>query len=281
MALVFSVIVVVISFIYLNKASKDATETIQVLRVKLNEGLPAYSVITEGNIEKYSIIKKEYTDDMILAEDMPEVVNKLSRYYLRGRSVLFKDQLIDEKPKKNEWLYELDEDMEVVTIPYNYLECGGDVLLPGDTVRIRVSYEVEEDMPLDSIADLGNPNTVVTETKGRKVVTQVLFDSIVIKDMLNANSHSIYEVYKEVMRLGEEKRQEVMKSEDFLQNIQPRSLLLAGTSDQMNEYAKFKSADAKSFLITILSRANSDVILDDLPTLQNEVEMWIEKSQKD
>ena len=35
------------------------------------------------------------------------------------------------KGLKNEWLYELGEEQEVVTIPYNYLECGGDVLLPG------------------------------------------------------------------------------------------------------------------------------------------------------
>ncbi|HEX9058750.1 MAG TPA: flagellar biosynthesis protein FlgA, partial [Clostridia bacterium] len=104
---------------------------------------------------------------------------------------------------------------------------------------------------------------------------------IIVKDMLNSNSHSIYEVYKEVMKLSEDKKQEVMKSEDFLKNIQPRSLLLAGSKEQMTNYAKFKSADPKAFLITILSRANNEVILDQLPTLQNEVESWIDKKKKD
>ena len=33
--------------------------------------LPAFVVMTEDKIEKYNIIKKEYTEDMVLAEDMP------------------------------------------------------------------------------------------------------------------------------------------------------------------------------------------------------------------
>ena len=113
------------------------------------------------------------------------------------------------------------------------------------------------------------------------MITAILFDSIVVKDMLNANGHSIYEVYKEVMKLSEEKKQEVMKSKDFLKNIQPKALLLAGSREQMNDYAQFKSLDSKLFLITLLSRVNSQVILDELPTLENEVKLWIEKRQND
>lgn len=278
LALIFSIIIIVVSFIVITNSNKAARDTVEVLRIKTENGLPAFSVIGEKDIEKYDIIKKEYTEDMILAKEMPNVLNKLTKYYLRKNSVIYKDQLLDEKPQKNEWLYKIGKDQEVVTIPYNYLECGGDVLLPGDSVRIRVSYEVDSNNPADAG---GNPNTTVVQSKGRTVKTDILFDSIVVKDMLNSSSHSIYEVYKEVMKLSEDKKQEVMKSEDFLKNIQPRSLLLSGSKEQMTNYAKFKSADPKAFLITILSRANNEVILDQLPTLQNEVESWIDKKKKD
>lgn len=278
LSLVFSIVVIIVSFIVITNANKDARNTIDVLRVKVGDGLPAFAPITEKDIEKYPLIKKEYTDDMLLAEDLPNVIGKMSKYFLRKNSIIYKDQIIDEKPLKNEWLYNLDKELEVLTIPYNYLECGGDVLLPGDTVRIRVSYEVDSGGYVDPAGE--NPNSTIVQTRGRAIRTDILFDSIVVMDMLNSNSHSIYEIYKEVTKLSEDKKQEVMKSEEFLKNIQPRALLLAGTREQMNQYAKFKSSDAKAFLITILSRANSEVVLDQLPTLKNEVESWIEKNKK-
>lgn len=271
-ALLFSLIVIIGSYIFLSNASKEATDVVEVIRVKPSDGIPAHALITEQYLEKYAIIKKEFSEDMVLAEEMDAVLNKMTRYYLRKNSILFHDQLVDEKPQQNEWLYEVDEENEVLTLPYNYLEVGGAILVPGDRVRIRVSYEVDE---VGETSD-SNPNTFYTQTKQKVTKTEVLFDSIEVKDMLNSNSHSIYEVYKEVQKLSDAKKQEVMKSKDFLSSIQPRALLLEGTREQINNYAKYKGFDGKSFLITILSRKNSDVILDQLPTLESEVESWIE-----
>lgn len=65
----------------------------------------------------------------MLSEDIDSVKDKLSAYYLRENSVLYKDQLLDEKPQKNEWLYQVNEENEVLTLPYNFLEVGGDILI--------------------------------------------------------------------------------------------------------------------------------------------------------
>ncbi|MNJ29046.1 CpaB family protein [Paenibacillus bouchesdurhonensis] len=268
LALLFSIAVIVASFIVLNNANEAAKDTVEVLKVNQTGGIQAYAVITEKQIKKYSIIRKEYTEDMVLAEDLSSVTNQYSKYYLRDGGILYKDQLMEEKPLQNEWLYELGEEHEVLTLPYNFLEAGGDILMPGDRVRIRVSYEQE-------VSDsAGNPNVSYGSTK-TQMKTEVLFDSIEVRDMLNSSSHSIYEVYKEVLKLSEDKRQEVMKSNDFLKSIQPRSLLLEGTREQIDKFAKFNGYDGKKYLITILSRKNSQVILDQLPTLQREVESWI------
>ncbi|MDQ2085691.1 flagellar biosynthesis protein FlgA [Herbivorax sp. ANBcel31] len=258
LAIIFAIGVIVISYTILTNADKAATDTIEVLRVRSGEGIPAFVVLTEDKIEKYNIIKREYTEDMVLAEDISDVLGKFTKYYLRQNSIIYEDQFTDEKPLRNEWLYEMNEENEVLTLPYNLLECGGDILMPGDRVRIRVSYEVETDEPIDD----NSPNNVLTRTRGRTIQTDILFESIVIKDMLNANSQSVYEVYQEVLKLDEDSRQDVMKSEDFLNNIQPRALLLEGTKEQMNEFAKYNAYSDKAFLITMLSRADSDVILD-------------------
>jgi len=281
-SLVISIFVMVGSYFVISNANKNASDTVEVLRVKSKNGLQAYELITEKNIQKYNIIRKEYTDDMILAEEMPNIINKYTKYYIRKNSILYKDQIVDEKPLRNEWLYKLDEDLEVITIPYNYLECGGDILMPGDRIRIRITYEVEDNSDTSSVDPYAdpydfNPNLMSNKTPKKKLVTDILFDSIVIKDMLNSSSHSIYEIYKEVMKMDEDKRQEVMKSNDFLKSIQPRALLLAGTAEQMTNYAKYQNIGAKSMLITILSRANSNVILDQLPAFGIGVELWTEK----
>lgn len=270
LALLFSIAVIVISFIVLNNANEAAKDTVEVLRIKQDGGVAAYVPLSEKMIEKYSLIRKEYTEDMILAEDLEEVKDKFTKYYMRDKSILYKDQLMAEKPQQNEWLYQLDDKHEVLTLPYNFLEAGGDILMPGDRVRIRVSYEAEK-----TGTGSGNPNAGFLAS-GTEVRTEVLFDSIEVRDMLNSRSHSIYEVYKEVLKLSEDKRQEVMKSEDFLRSIQPKSLLLEGSREQIDKFAKYNGFEGKKYLITILSRKNSQVILDQLPTLQNEVESWLE-----
>ncbi|GGG02864.1 flagellar biosynthesis protein FlgA [Paenibacillus aceti] len=268
LALLLSIFIIIVSYIVLNNANEAAKDTVEVLRIDQSGGIPAYVPITEKQIRKYSIIRKEYSNDMVLAEDMNSVVDKFTKYYLRDESILYKDQFMDEKPQQNEWLYEMADEHEVLTLPYNFLEAGGDILMPGDRVRIRVSYEQEER------SSGGNPNAGYS-SGGSKMKTEILFNSIEVRDMLNSSSHSIYEVYKEVLKLSEDKRQEVMKSGDFLKSIQPRSLLLEGTKEQIDNFAKYNGYDGKKYLITILSRKNSQVILDQLPTLQREVESWI------
>lgn len=82
-ALLFSLIIIVVSYLAITKASKDANDVVAVLRVKPSEGIPAFAQLNDNLIEKYSIIRKEYTDDMVLAEDLDEVKGKLTANFLR------------------------------------------------------------------------------------------------------------------------------------------------------------------------------------------------------
>lgn len=157
---------------------------------------------------------------------------------------------------------------EVLTLPYNYLNCGGDILTPGDVVRIRVAYNVTVTGSTDDY-----PGFAAQEEQ-RKL--EVLFDKITVRDLLNGKGHSIYEVYKEVLKLSEEQRQKVMKSNEFMENILPKALILEGTKEQADKYAKF-SDDGARFTITILSRKNNQNIMDQLPTIEKEVESWIQQ----
>ncbi|HOQ38123.1 MAG TPA: flagellar biosynthesis protein FlgA [Acetivibrio sp.] len=268
-AIFISIAIIIIAFVVLNNADNAAKDTVDIVRVKPSDGIPAKTLVTEDMIEKYSIIRKEFTDDMITYDKKDEVLNKYSLYYLRGKSPIYQDQLTTEKPLKNEWLYELDEKNEVLTLPYNYLNCGGDILTPGDVVRIRVAYTETVYENTGDYPGFGN------EKEQRNL--EVLFDRITVRDLLNSKGHSIYEVYKEVLKLSEDQRQKVMKSDEFMENILPRALILEGTKEQADKYAKYCDDGEARFTITILSRKNNENIMDQLPTIEKEVESWIQQ----
>ncbi|MDR1687848.1 MAG: flagellar biosynthesis protein FlgA [Clostridiales bacterium] len=275
-SVLLSVLIIAFSFIYLNNVDKSARDTVSVVRIKSTD-LPAYTAISENDIEKYDIIKKEFDGadgGMILFDEVSNIYGLLTAYYIRGGTFLYKNQLIEEKPQRNEWLYELPDDYEVVTIPYDYMEAGGDILLPGDTIKIRVTYELEETADEEFV--YADESTFSTE--GKLMKTEVIFDSIIVTDMINSKAQSIYEIYNEVTKLSEATRQEVMKSAEFIASIKPKALVLSGTPDQMDMYAKFKATvGTGNFLITILTRSNSYVILDQLPTLESEVQTWLKE----
>lgn len=279
-AIVISLMVIIISYVTINKAAEDTKNTVPVVRVKNPNGLEMSSLINEEDVEVYDVIKTEYNSDMILAENIDDVVGMYTTYYLRKNSIIYKDQLGSERPITNEWLYELGKDEEAVTIQYNYLKCGGDILMPGDRVRIRATYEVEDTVGGDTGLYGPNENMIEYTVKNDKKRTEIIFDSIEIKDMLNESSHSIYEIYKEILRLDENRRAEVMKSEEFIKSILPRSLVLAGSKEEINQYAKYADLKDGELLITILSRETSNPIIDQLPTLQSEVESWIDSNEK-
>ncbi len=280
MAITLSMVVIIVSYIVIDKASKDAKNTVTVVSVDNPSGIEMSACITEDDVTKYNIIKTEYKEDMILAEDIDKVIGKYANYYLRADSVIYKDQLGEKRPITNEWLYMLADNEEVITIKYNYLECGGDILMPGDRVRIRATYEIGESQGNAGIyGNASNDSIQYSNSHEQTKSTDIIFDSIEVKDMLNQDSHSIYEIYKEILRLSEDKRNEIIKSEDFLESILPRALVLAGTKEEINQYAKYANLKDGDLLITILSREASNPIIDQLPTLQKEVESWAKENQ--
>ena len=239
------------SYNLLKRSGADAIDTIDVVRVRRN-GLNARSVIAKDNVERYSLIRREFNDDMVKYEDLGDVLGNFTLYFIRGRTVLYHDQLTEKSPLKNEWLYDLGDQYEVLTVPYNYLECGGDILSPGDNIRVRATYES---------SGIQNDNLINSPSSNRgSLETRILFDEIEVIDLLNARGRSIYEVYREVSDLPDDQRQEEMKSNDFLSDILPRSFVLKATKSQVDEYARFSGRRDLKLTFTILNREGGENI---------------------
>lgn len=264
------------TFAYLQKTNSAAQDTVNIVRIK--KDLPAGAAITIDDVEKYAIIEKEYDiENMIPYESVDDVKNiiqnKLTSYYLRGLTPLYKDQLTEKKMPRDIILETLPEGYELTTIPYNYKEAGGNILLPGDLIRMRVSYEVDV-IPQDEYdSDNGN----YYQWTKKIIKTDTVFDSITVTDMLNSNGDSIYNIYLEVMRLSEKERQEILKNKDFLTSVKPAALQLTLLPEDVERYNSFKiSAGNGSFLITVLGRNGNDIDFSAFTTLETEVRSWLD-----
>lgn len=275
-AILVSVLVVFASFSYLNSINSDAKEFVEIVVVKPKDGISANKLITEGLIKKGKILRTDFKEGMVTYDKVDEVLNKYSFYFLRYDTPLYYDQLTDSIPLKHDWLYELPKESEVLTIPYDYDKCGGGILAPGDYVRVRVTYE--ENKPSSGVDLDQGPYFNSTSFDKKNYVTEILFDRILIKDMLNSRGQSISEIYKEVSRLGKEERQKVMESEEFMRDLQAKSLVFEATPEQVDRYTK--SNFHGTFTFTILSRSDNKNLIEQLPTVDKEVSEWISNNEK-
>ena len=261
LAVAGSVVVFVVCLLVLNYVRGETEQYVAVIRVKAADGIPAGKTIAEGDVEVYNIIKKEYSSDMVtLSEELSldGFINQAPylNCFLRKNRVLFSADLGNEKVSSLPYIDYMSDEEELLTVPYDYREASGYILMPGDRINIRAIY-------LDS---------------GEEIVED-LFSGIVVADMLNKSSESIYEKYMDVINLPENKRQEQLNNQDFVKSITPAALQLIVTEDQVIAYAKYGSrrSSAKSMVITLLSRANSNIIIDQLPAIRNEVNSWREQ----
>lgn len=233
-----------------------AKQTVNVIRVKPGEVLSKSTQISSNLCEPYQISKRDYTSDMALYKDKDKYYGMYATNYIRGGDVVHTDEATDEKPVRNAWLYSLPQGTEVITIPYTPTELAGKILVPGDFIKVRATY-------------------TQTGSSGAKQ-QDVVFDSVEVKDILNSDNQSVFDIYSQLNKLPDASRKKAMASSDFTQAIQPVSLMIAAPSAQANEYSKYKDQYKATFSFTLLSRNGNDSIqLDDIPIMSTDVDSWV------
>ena len=241
-ALTFAIIVACI--IALNKYISDAKTNVDIAVLK--QDALGQQVMSENIVKKGSIYKKDYKEDMIKYNEIEDkLLKKSANYYLRKDTPLYTDQFTDEKALRQRYMYEMTSNEELVTIKFNTLEAGGTVLMPGDKIRMRISYVEKDPYTGDELR-----------------LSKILFDTAVVKDMLNSDGVSIYEKYREIWSKTEEEKQKELRDEKFLDDVMPVSLMITADREQVSEYSKFKYAEDISYVITLLKRNKNDNIFD-------------------
>jgi hypothetical protein len=214
-----------------------------------------------GLFTKVSMTESDVTPDMLLFKDADKYKDQFTKTYIRKDTPIYKDSIGIQTPSRTKYLYDMQSDQEAITFPYASELAGGKILMPGDLVRIRIQY-------IEKTPD------------GKDNIKQDTFDSVEIKDILNNNLESIFDLTNDMMRLTAEERYQVVSSQKFRDQLTPKALVFLGNkdiADRAAKYVQFANNSNKTF-ITILKR-NPDIMKDSTIASNSLLELIDPKAQ--
>lgn len=260
-------------------STAEAKKTITVVRIKGDQGISANAMLTEDMIEPYDMYYKEFSQygttkfsdgsvrsTIVRWTDRDAIVKKrYAAYFMRQGTVLFWDATLKDQTRKNSYLYSMDG--ELLNINMETTNDFGDMVVPGDSLNIRASYTKENyDLPSEEkykLALQGDGNVeVVTQD-----VIEPLFEEVQILDMLNGDGASIFDIYYDYISMTKAQQQAALNDDKFLASVEPKSILLECTSEEVEHYMKMQEKGAK-YQITLLPRTTSSAIIDSLSDIQ-------------
>lgn len=260
-------------------SAAENKKTVAVVRTK--EPISANAMITDSAVESYDMYYKEFSQYGVVAlsdgskkqaivtwDNKDSVINKrYAAYYLRQNTALFWDSTVKEQTKKNSYLYSMDG--ELLNVQLNTSDFG-DMVVPGDTLNIRVSYQkTNYDLPSEEVYQLAVSNgtniSAVTTT-----TTEMLFSEVSVLDMLNSSGTSIFDIYYDYISKSKKEQAALLADKKFLDSVKPKTILLEVTSEEADRYMEISSM-SPTYLMTLLPRTGSNSIIDSLGQIQTAI----------
>lgn len=278
--LVFILLLVVSAISLIANSRKEATIDVVRLKNSINTGY----ILSEKDIEKHAMKVSEYESAgvqtladgskraLVVTWDYKDLLigKAYASSYLYSGSNLLWTMITKEQTKRHSYLYSMDGELLNIQMSTDDF---GEMVVPGDKLNIRVSYKTTDyDLPTDEEYLLSDGKT---DSKGvEREVTEMLFNEVIVLDMLNADGASIFDIYYNFISLSKSKQATLLSSDSFKESVKPNSILLQVTAEQAE---RFISINQKSptFLMTLLPRTSSNAILDSI----SNIEKLIKQSQ--
>lgn len=271
--------VIVIICILTAISTAEAKKTITVCRIKQDTPISANAMIKEDMIEPYEMYYKEFkqygtvsfsdgsTRSTIIKWSDRDLVTdtRYAAYYMRQGTVLFWDATLRDQTRKNSYLYSMDG--ELLNIKMTTTQDFGDMVVPGDALNIRASYDkVNYDLPSEEQYMLTETQGGTNEPVTMKVV-EPLFSEVQVLDMLNSDGESIFDIYYEYISMSKAQQAEVLTDEEFLSSVEPSSILLECTAEEVEHFMELQ-ASSPTYQVTLLPRKSGSAIIDSLADIQ-------------
>lgn len=260
-------------------SAAENKKTITVCRIVPDQPISANSLITENMVEPYDMYYKEFeqygtmefsdgsTRSTIVRWADKDLVlgQRYAAYYMRGGTILFWDSTLKDQTRKNSYLYSMSG--ELLNIQMTTTDDFGDMVVPGDSLNIRATYtETVFNLPTEEAYIMSQEDgadiTGVEYTRN-----ELLFSEVQILDMLNSQGNSIFDIYYEYIAMTKAQQSAALQDDGFLQSVQPSSILVEVTSEEVERYMELQAAGAQ-YQITLLPRTSSSAMTESLSEIQ-------------
>lgn len=202
-----------------------------------NQAMVDRALVEDSFMTKKSISKKDYEAGMVKWENRKQFKGNYTAHFVRAGVPVYEDMFTEEQALRTSYLYELDGDEELLTFPYDISDAGGKLVTPGDRLRIRGSYAEGED-----------------SNGSKDIKSDIIFDVVEVQDLLNNANESIVDIITDANRLPQKDREELMKSEDFINKVTPKAILMVVKTKDVNKYVQFQAAESPKYTLTLLTR---------------------------
>lgn len=238
--LVIGLIAVTVALIiWIVMVGKQAERTISVCMLAqdvyknqtiTSEMLVQYDMI-EAEFEKYAITKNNGTTArrIVLWSERDMLIGSFAAYPLQNNTVAMYDNFIRQRVDNSDSVLYSFPGKEIVAVDIvdGDLDAYKTFLQPGDRVNITAIYNVSAESDEDKTGQEYTVDTVRTEST---------FNDIMVADLLNDDGESILDIYESYNEMTVYEQAQMDKDEEFKESVEPASLLLALTQEELQSY---------------------------------------------
>lgn len=239
---------------------RKAEETVSVVMVKN----PMYKneIMTEDNMLEYKMIRAEFekysikqsdgtvSQRLLLWEDRGRAINTFAAYPIQKESLLETRSLIVSRVDNTDSVLYTFPGKEIVELSVGGSELNSfkTFLQPGDRVNIDAIYNER----ITREKDDGYGGKVNEDIEVSK--TEPVFTGIMIADIINAQGQSVLDIYQKYNDATVQEQAIMDNSDEFRQQTEPKTLLIALTPDEKERYYQYLSKNSSNFRISLPQR---------------------------
>lgn len=239
---------------------RKAEETVSVVMIKS----PMYKneILTEDNMIEYKMIRAEFekysikqsdgtvSQRLLLWDDRGRAINTFAAYPIQKESLLETRSLIVSRVDNTDSVLYTFPGKEIVELSVGGSELNSfkTFLQPGDRVNIDAIYSER----ITREKDDGYGGRVNEEIEVSK--TEPVFTGIMIADIINSQGQSVLDIYQKYNDATVQEQAAMDNSDEFRQQTEPKTLLIALTPDEKERYYQYLSKNSSNFRISLPQR---------------------------
>lgn len=239
LVLVVIIIITVLLIAWIINMSKRADRTVSV--AMYTQDIGKNTPMTEDMFCKYEMNQAEFdkyaTEDengtmkrrIVLWEEVPDALGTFAAYPLHKNTVcMYKDLIFERIDNSDSVMYNFPgKTIVALNIDTSDLDSYKTFIEPGDKINITCISTKTTDV---ESADGSTSSTVET------TVAEPLFNDITVADLINNDGDSILDIYEEYKNKTTYEQAQLDADETFKESVQPASLLVALTPEELDAY---------------------------------------------